>query len=70
MDSANGLSLESFATTVPASVAGATIVPRPWVDGDDDQPVKHWSEDIAPEILEKMTNEEKKRQEIIDGMLW
>lgn len=45
--------------------------PRQWVDSEDDtclqELVPDWGSNVAPEVLQTLTDHEKKRQEIING---
>lgn len=51
-----------------SSIGGASIITREFDEDDDEDDLDtDWSSKIAPEILEAMTDVEKKRQEIING---
>lgn len=53
-----------------SSISGTSAMSREIEEelGDDEEIDTDWSSRISPEILEKMSDAEKKRQEIINGL--
>lgn len=58
--------------TVGTNTTGQSSMPIPqqWVDSDDEADLEvDWSSNVAPDILQSLSEAEKKRQEIINGKL-
>lgn len=64
LDNTPSSSLEAVAATANTTV----IAPRQWVDSDDEcLGDEDWASQIAADLLQTLTDAEKKRQEIING---
>lgn len=52
-------------------IPGVATEPRPWVDSDfrEDEGDEDWASQIDTEVLQTLSDSEKKRQEIINGEL-
>lgn len=68
LENSPSLSLETVGANPAAT--GSVPVPRQWVDSEDEcVGDEDWSSHIAPEVLQTLSDGEKKRQEIINGEL-
>lgn len=72
----NSFSLDSPSTSLEAVGApagqGTVPAPRQWVDSEDEAGdlEADWSSNVSAEILQTLSDAEKKRQEIINGKYW
>lgn len=50
----------------------SSVAPRQWVDSEDEAGdlEADWSSNVSPDILQTLSDAEKKRQEIINGLYW
>lgn len=57
------------AVGAPTAGQGTIPAPRQWVDSDDEtcDNIADWSSNVAADILQTLSDGEKKRQEIING---
>lgn len=57
------------AVGAPTAGQGTIPAPRQWVDSDDEagDNIADWSSNVAADILQTLSDAEKKRQEIING---
>lgn len=57
------------AVGAPTAGQGTIPAPRQWVDSDDEAGdcIVDWSSNVAADILQTLSDGEKKRQEIING---
>lgn len=57
------------AVGAPTAGQGTIPAPRQWVDSDDEAGdcIADWSSNVAADILQTLSDGEKKRQEIING---
>lgn len=48
----------------------SSVAPRQWVDSEDEAGdlEADWSSNVSPDILQTLSDAEKKRQEIINGL--
>lgn len=62
----NSPSLEAVGTPIGHQVA---CTPRQWVDSEDEagEPEADWSSHVSADILQTLSDTEKRRQEIING---
>ena len=51
----------------PAAGQGTVPAPRQWVDSEEEDLEADWSSNVAADILQTLSDAEKKRQEIING---
>lgn len=66
LDNTPSSSLEAVAASTTANVA--VIAPREWAESDEEcLGDEDWASQIASELLQTLTDAEKKRQEIING---
>lgn len=63
----NSPSLEAVST--PTGHQVASCAPRQWVDSEDEggDQEADWSSHVSPDILQTLSDTEKRRQEIING---
>ncbi len=59
------------AVGAPTAGQGTIPAPRQWVDSDDEAGdcIADWSSNVAADILQTLSDAEKKRQEIINGKI-